>query len=141
MRTPRNPQTHGRSPQSRYFRDDREKGLSRKRHQEEAGQTTGLVEVLGPLPPGLEEEVRNLAARFEEDEQRRGKDATVLAVTPFDDGIAIETRGEKLAQRIADALHRSRHAQVERAFDAEGRRRILTCKLPRARAARPGKEG
>lgn len=141
MRTPRNPRTHGRSPQSRYFRDDRERGLAKKRHQEEAGQSTGLVEVVGHLPPGLEEEIRNLATRFEEDELRRGKDAAVISVTPFAEGIAIETRGEKLAQRIADALHRSRHAEIERAFDAEGRRRILTCKLPRVRAARPGKEG
>ncbi|MCK6460766.1 MAG: hypothetical protein L6Q95_12845 [Planctomycetes bacterium] len=140
MRTPRNPGTHGRSPQSRFFRDDREKGLARKQHQEEAGQATGLVEIPGPLPQGLEEEIRNLAARFEEEERRHGKDAAVLAVTPFAEGIAIETRGEKLAQKIADALHRSRHAEVERTFDAEGRRRILTCKLPRVRPARPGKE-
>jgi hypothetical protein len=139
MRTPRTPRARSRSPRSRYFRDDRERGLSRKRHQEAAGLATGLVEVPGPLPLRIEEEIRNLAARFEADEQRRGKDSAVLAVTPFAGGLAIETRGEKLAQRIADALRRSRHASVERTFDAEGRRRILTCKLPPVLEG-PGKE-
>ncbi|HEX5136010.1 MAG TPA: hypothetical protein VFY93_03480 [Planctomycetota bacterium] len=134
-------ESHGRSPESRYFRDDREQGLARKRHQEGAGWMLGLVEVPGPLPPHLEEEIRNLAARCQKDETRHGKDAEVLAVTPFAGGLAIETRGEKLAQRIADALRRSRHAQVERSFDDEGRRRILTCKLPGVQPEGPGKEG
>jgi hypothetical protein len=141
MKTPRTPRTHSRSPQSRYFRDDREKGLARKRRQEEAGEAKGLVEVPGPLPPGIEEEIRLLSARCEREEARRGRDAAVLAITAFEGGVAIETRGEKLAQRIADAIRRSRHARVERTFDDEGRRRILTCKLPRARLAAPGKEG
>mgnify|MGYP003520518434 CR=1 FL=1 len=43
---------------------------------------------------------RTLAA--ENDELRRGKDAAVLAITSFAKGLAIETRGEKLAQKIAE---------------------------------------
>lgn len=125
------------SPQSRYFRNDREKGLEHKRHQEAAGLTTGLVEIPGPLPEGLEQEIRNLAAKVEAEEAARHADA-VVSITPFENGLAIETRGEKLAQRIADSLRRSRHATVERTFDDEGKRRILTCRLPRER---PGKEG
>lgn len=125
------------SPQSRYFRDDREKGLAHKHHQETAGQTTGLVEIPGPLDPLLEEEIRNLAAKVLGEETRHHPDA-VVSITPFEGGLAIETRGEKLAQKIADRLKRSRHATVERTFDDEGRRRILLCRLPRLR---PGKEG
>jgi hypothetical protein len=142
MKKPRTPGSHGRSPQSRYFREDREKGLAHKRHQQDTGQALGLVEIPGPLPNGLEEEVRNVAARLAKDEVRRGKDAAVLAITSFAKGLAIETRGEKLAQRIADALRRSRHAILERTYDDEGRRRILTCKLPRVPVkGGPGKEG
>jgi hypothetical protein len=117
------------SPQSRFFRDDREKGLAHKRRQQAAGTTTGLVEIPGPLPPRLEAEIRNLVARLEREGAARHGGA-VVSVTPFEDGLAIETRGEKLAQRIADRLRRSRHAEVERTFDDEGRRRILVCRLP-----------
>jgi hypothetical protein len=129
--------TERRSPQSRYFRDDREKGLARKRHEAAAGMTTGLVEIPGPISPRLEEEIRNLALRIEGEEAARHADA-VVSITPFEAGLAIETRGEKLAQRIADRLRRSRHAKVERTFDDEGRRRILVCRLP---GEPPRKEG
>jgi len=132
MKTPRHSKPHGVSPQSRYFRDDTESGLAHKRHQAEEGYTRGLVEVPGPLPLPLAEEIRNLATRLEQEETRHRAGAGILAITSFADGLAIETRGEKLAQRIADALHRSRHAAIERTFDDEGRRRILTCRLPGA---------
>ena len=132
MKTPRPSQPHGVSPRSRYFRDDTEKGLAHKRHQADVGYTGGLVEIPGPLPPRLEEEIRNLAARLEKEEAERRPDAGILAITAFEGGLAIETRGEKLAQRIAELLHKSRHAKIERTFDDEGRRRILTCRLPQA---------
>jgi hypothetical protein len=125
------------SPQSRYFRDDREKGLAHKRHQQAAGMTTGLVEIPGPLSPRLEKEIRNLAERLRGEEAARRTDA-VVTISPFGEGLAIETRGEKLAQRIADRLRRSRHAKVERTYDDEGRRRILVCRLP---GGPPRKEG
>lgn len=105
-----------------------ESRLERKRRQK--GRAQGLVEVPGPLPPQLEEEIRCLAARLEEEEVRRGSEEMVLGITPFAEGLAIETRGEKLAQRIANAIRRSRHARIERTFDEEGLRRILTCRLP-----------
>lgn len=127
---PRPAQPHSQSPESRYFRDDREKGLAHKRHQADVGFTRGLVEIPGPLPTDLEEEIRNLAARLEREEARREPDGGILGITPFAEGLAIETRREKLAQRIADALGKSRHAEVERTFDDEGRRRILSCRLP-----------
>ena len=101
--------------------DDSEQLLERKRRQ----RTTGLVEIPGPLTPALEEEIRNIARRFDE----RGPGAG-LRITPFQLGLAIETGSEKLAQRIADAIARSRKAEVTRVFDDEGRRRILTCRLP-----------
>lgn len=117
---------------SRYFREDREKGLARKRHEQAAGLTTGLVEIPGPLSPRLEKEIRNLATRVEREEAAHNGDAAVsiTSITRFGEGLAIETRGEKVAQRIADRLRRSRHARVERTFDDEGRRRILVCSLP-----------
>jgi hypothetical protein len=131
MKAPRKPaQVRKLSPETRFFRSDTESGLARKRRQEETGRTTGLVEIPGPLPAGLDEEVRNLAARLESEEERRRPGGRVLTITPFEEGLAIETQGEKLAQRIADALAKSRHARVERTFDDEGRRRILTCRLP-----------
>lgn len=136
-KTPRPAQPHSQSPESRYFRDDREKGLAHKRHQADVGFTRGLVEVPGPLPKGLEEEIRNLAARLEREEAQRQPDGGILAITPFAEGLAIETRREKLAQRIADALEKSRHAKVERTFDDEGRRRILSCRLPEAHKKGP----
>lgn len=132
MKTPQPSQPRGTSPQSRYFRDDTEKGLAHKRHQADVGFTGGLVEIPGPLPPLLDEEIRNLAARLEKEDAERHADAGILAITAFEEGLAIETRGEKLAQKIADHLHKSRHAKVERTFDDEGRRRILTCRLPQA---------
>ena len=102
--------------------DDSEQLLDRKRRQ----RTTGLVEIPGPLAPALEEEIRNVARRFDE----RDPGASVLRITPFQLGLAIETASEKLAQQIADAIARSRKAEVTRVFDDEGRRRILTCRLP-----------
>jgi hypothetical protein len=136
-KTPRPSQPHTQSPESRYFRDDTEKGLAHKRHQSDVGYTRGLVEIPGPLPTDLEEEIRNLAARLEREEARHQPDAGILAITAFADGLAIETRREKLAQRIADALQKSRHAKVERTFDDEGRRRILSCRLPQAHKKGP----
>jgi hypothetical protein len=112
--------------------DNADARLARKRRQ--AGRSGGLVEIPGPLPKGLEEEIRHLAARLGEEDARRRPGSAILAISPFSLGLAIETRGEGLAQRIANALRRSRHVSVERAFDDEGRRRILTCRLPRARA-------
>lgn len=118
-------------PVTRSHLSDSETRLAQKKHLEEAGLMSGLVEIPGPLPGGLEEEIRNIAARMEEEEAARRPGSAVLAITPFAGGLAIETRGEKLAQRIADALGRSRKAVVERALDDEGRRRILTCRLPK----------
>jgi len=112
--------------------EDSETRLSRKRRQEEEGRTRGLVEIPGPLPEGLEQEIRNLAAKLEAEAAERRPGASLVAITPFAEGLAIETSGEKLAQQIADALVRSRHVRLERAFDDEGRRRILTCHLPSA---------
>lgn len=142
MKAPQPPRPHRGSPQSRYFRDNTESGLAHKRRQAETGYTRGLVEVPGPLPPDLEEEIRNLAARLEREEARHRPLAGILAITAFEGGLAIETRREKLAQRIAGILRKSRHARVERTFDDEGRRRILTCRLPKACLKRgPEREG
>jgi hypothetical protein len=126
-----------RVPPPRSRLDDAEARLERKRHQEEAALSSGLVEIPGPLPPHLEEEIRHLAARAEADEARRHPEDRIVAIVPFAKGLAIETHGEKLAQRIADALARSRHARVERTFDDEGRRRILTCRLPAGKEEAP----
>jgi hypothetical protein len=141
MKARRSSPSRRQSPQSRYFRNDTESGLARKRHQEEAGYTGGLVEIPGPLSSALKEEIRNVAARLEREERRRRPHAGFLSITAFAKGLAIETRSEKLAQRIADALRRSRHARVERTFDDEGRRRILTCSLPEARPGGARREG
>jgi len=117
-------------PRSRL--DDSDERLARKKHLEEAGLTLGLVEIPGPLPPRVEQEIREVAARLAERDAARYPGAALLSVTAFQEGLAIETKGEKLAQHIADHLARSRKATVERAFDDEGRRRILTCRLPAA---------
>jgi len=109
---------------------DTEERLARKKHLAEAGLTLGLVEIPGPLPAQVEQEIREVVARLAEHDAARYPGAALLSVTPFREGLAIETRGEKLAQHIADHLARSRKATVERAFDDEGRRRILTCRLP-----------
>lgn len=92
------------------------------------GVPNGLVEVPGPLAPEVETEIRNLARNIEE--RAKAKGGKILSVTPFQGGIAIETEDEKLAQHIADAIEKSRKATVTRVYDDEGRRRILTCRLP-----------
>lgn len=104
------------------------------------GLPNGLVEIPGPLSEATRREILNIARKRESQERERRPWVRILAVTPFDRGVAIETEDEKLAQHIADTLARSRKAEVDRVFDDEGKRRILTCWLPEARAARAEEE-
>jgi len=112
---------------------DRDRLLDRKRRQTKRyaanGAVHGLVEIPGPLSRQTELEIRALASSLEKKEKQRDAGARVLAITEFKGGLAIETASEKLAQHIADAVGRSRCARVERVFDDEGRRRILTCHI------------
>jgi hypothetical protein len=94
------------------------------------GIPNGLVEVPGPLTKQLRTEILNIARNQEDREKDRRPDARILKITSFRQGVAIETEGEKLAQQIANAIARSRKAEVDRVFDDEGNRRILTCVLP-----------
>jgi hypothetical protein len=107
---------------------ERKKRLRRMHARD--GIPNGLVEVPGPLTLDLKEEILNLARNQEEREKDRRPGARILKITSFQKGVAIETDGEKLAQHIADAIARSRKADVIRVFDDEGNRRILTCFLP-----------
>jgi len=120
-------------PAPRSKLGDREARTARKKRKERAqaadGVANGVVEIPGPLPAGLADEIRTIAAAAEDRERRRDPAALVLRITAFLDGLAIETESEKLAQHIADALARSKGARVERVFDDEGRRRILTCRF------------
>jgi hypothetical protein len=104
----------------------RERKKRRERRQAGDGVPNGLVEIEGLIT----QEIHNIVDRVVESERLRDEHARVLARTPFDGGISIETESEKLAQHIADALARSRKADVTRAFDDAGKRRILTCRLP-----------
>jgi len=96
------------------------------------GFPNGLVEIPGPLDETLVREITLLARNLESREKAKG--GKILGIAPFEKGIAIETEGEKLAQHIADAVAKSRKAAVERVFDDEGKRRILTCRLPEKKA-------
>jgi len=106
--------------------DDSEELAERKRQR----QTTGLVEILGSLPPERGEEIRNIVKNVEATEQRHHPESRVSEITPIPEGLAIETNTEKLAQHIADAIRKSQNAEVDRTFDDEGKRRVLTCRLP-----------
>jgi hypothetical protein len=125
-------------PWSRSNLDDKERRTSRKkaqaRRQAGDGVANGLVEIPGPLPETLEREVRAIVAASERREKARDPAAAVLRITPFEQGLAVETESEKLAQHIADALARSHKAEVDRTFDDEGKRRILTCRFPGGKA-------
>lgn len=124
---------HGR-PAPRSKLGDKDQRTSRKRDLERRQAAdraaNGVVEIPGPLQPTLEREVRAIVAASERREKRRDDAACVLRVTPFEQGLAVETESEKLAQHIADALARSHGAEVVRTFDDEGKRRILTCRFP-----------
>jgi hypothetical protein len=113
---------------------DRKKRL--RRLADGDGYANGVVWIPGPLGERTRAEilaqVRNLVNRHADRSDRMLVVASLLA------GIEIQTDGEKLAQRIADALERSRKARVTRVYDDEGRRRVLTCVLPEAE--RPAKE-
>jgi hypothetical protein len=107
--------------------------VEKKRHQSQVHATdgipNGLVEIPGPIPPSLAEELENIARNCEERARERRPHARILSIAPFQDGMAIETEGEKLAQQIANAIGKSRKAKVERTYDDAGKRRILTCIL------------
>jgi len=113
---------------------DRKKRL--RRLADVDGYPNGMVWIPGPLGERTRLEilaqVRSVVDRYADRSDR------MLVVASLLDGIEIQTDGEKLAQRIADALEKSRKAQVTRVYDDESRRRILTCILPEA--ARPAKE-
>jgi len=113
---------------------DAEQRLEKKKRREKAqrndGIPNGLVEIPGPFPEHVGTEIRNIVDRTLARERERDEHARVVAITPFREGLAIETESEKLAQHIADALGRSRKADVTRKYDDAGRRRILTCRLP-----------
>jgi hypothetical protein len=113
---------------------DRKKRLRRLADRD--GYANGMVWIPGPLGERTRAEilaqVRNVVDRHAEESDR------MLVVASLIEGIEIQTDGEKLAQRIADALAKSRRARVSRFYDDEGRRRVLTCVLPEA--ARPAKE-
>jgi hypothetical protein len=104
----------------------RKKRLLEKRAAD--GRPNGLVEVPGPLRASVRDEILALARSLEKKERRPG--FRVLQISDFEGGVAIETDSEKFAQKLADAIGRSRHAQVTRVYDDEGARRILTCRLP-----------
>ena len=117
-------------PNSRSRLGDSENRKDRKqrqlRRQANDGVANGLVEIVGVIT----EEISNIVDNVLCAEQRHDKHASIIARTPFEGGLSIETESEKLAQHIADALASSRRAQVTRVFDDEGKRRVLTCKLP-----------
>lgn len=107
---------------------DRKKRL--RRLADSDGYANGMVWIPGPLGERTRAEilaqVRNVVDRHADQSDR------MLVVASLLEGIEIQTDGEKLAQRIADALARSRRARVTRVYDDEGRRRVLTCVLPEA---------
>jgi len=123
-----------RRPHARSHLDDAERRLERKRRLEAKqaadGFANGVVEIEGPLRTAVENEIRNLAARVEATERQRDPSAAILSVSRVEASLVIETESEKLAQHIADALKRSRKAEIERFFDDEGSRRVLRCRLP-----------
>lgn len=114
--------------------EGREHRAERKKRQNEIraydGRANGVVEIPGPLGSDVHEEILRLARRIEAREKPNREGARILGVVPFKRGIAIETEEEKLAQMIADGIARSRNARIERVYDDEGARRILTCTLP-----------
>ena len=123
-------------PHARSHPDDAKQRRDRKRRLEARqaadGFANGVVEIEGPLRAAVEHEIRNLAARVEAKEKRRDRNAAILSVTRVEAALVIETESEKLAQHIADALKRSRKAEIKRFFDDEGARRVLRCRLPSA---------
>ena len=128
------PRNQKSSPVARSALGDADQRLERKKKlaslQARNGIANGLVEIPGPIPDDLAVEIRHIVGRVVEKERQRDEHACVHRISPFEEGLAIETESEKLAQHIADALARSKKATVTRAFDDEGARRILTCRLP-----------
>ncbi|MDH3591371.1 MAG: hypothetical protein OER88_05805 [Planctomycetota bacterium] len=122
------------SQRARSRLDDAETRLDKKERRVQRGASDGiahgLVEIPGPIAESEMREIRAIIASVAKREVERDPHARICQITPFQEGIAVETESEKFAQHIADAIGRSRNATVTRTFDDEGARRILTCKLP-----------
>lgn len=105
---------------------DRKKRLRALKEQD--GYANGRVWIPGPLDELMRtqilNEIRNVAAG------PAGRADRILVVAASREGIEVLTDGEKLAQRLADALARSRKAHVSRVYDDGGQCRVLTCRLP-----------
>ena len=92
------------------------------------GLPNGIVHIVGDLDAHGEEQLRNIIHNI--DHAERNQDVTVLEVLRDEEGLHVETETEKLAQHIADAIVRSRNAEVERIFVDATKTRILTVRLP-----------
>ncbi|MHC4958528.1 MAG: hypothetical protein ACYTGN_09135 [Planctomycetota bacterium] len=112
--------------------DDKESRADRKKRQFERvatdGRPNGVVHVLGDIDAHGEDELRNIVRNVEERERKPG--VVVLGIERDAEGLHVETESEKLAQHIADALSRSRNAEVERVFVDATKTRVLTLRLP-----------
>ena len=112
--------------------DDKETKADRKKRQHARAATDGLpngiVHLLGDVDAHGEAELRNIVKNVAAAE--RDPHAVVLGITRDADGLHIETESEKLAQRIADAVARSRNAEIDRVFVDATKTRVLTLQLP-----------
>jgi len=112
--------------------DDKETRKQAKKEQFEKaahnGLPNGIVHILGDVGGHGEEELRNIIHNV--DSAERNADVTVLQIVRDKEGLHVETETEKLAQRIADAIVRSRKAELERVFVDSTKTRILTVRLP-----------
>lgn len=110
--------------------DDKDARAERKKRQHARaatdGRPNGVVHVLGDVDRHGEDELRNIIKNVE----GRDPDTVVLDVSRDADGLHVETEDEKLAQHIADAIGRSRNAEVERVFVDATKTRVLTLRLP-----------
>ena len=111
--------------------DDKATRTERKKRQLDRGagndRPNGIVHVTGDIDGHGEQELCNIIRSVEADERATG--VTVLGIVRDEDGLHVETQSEKLAQRIADALQRSRNAEVERVFVDATKTRVLTVRL------------
>lgn len=118
----------GRRARSRL--NDGEERLARKVRQTERGATdgiaNGLVQVFATLDEDHETEIKNIALNVTKREQERDENARILDMAVDEDGLWIETESEKHAQNIANAIARARNMDLDSAFNAAGKQRVLS---------------